>query len=234
MFRVVQNSTTADAADINDNFYYIAQGTIFPFGGDDLDYTTSSNLGSATYRWKTLYCNTMVAASFNPDISIRYIATTILSGDSSRIEVSGLSGEKNINIEYFINTQVTGSSVYLIFNGQSASGYYGYVSTRSNSSTSHAASISNSFGAILLFTNYLQTSSAFLSFGIIKANFSQDFNANKPKISCFGTHESGGDYIGYKTFTYGVCNTTTSLTSLTIYSTGGDMKSGSFVTVWAV
>lgn len=235
MFRVIYNSTTADAADMNDNLYWIGQGSIFPMAGSELAYTTSSKLGSGTYRWKSIYCNTMVAASFNPSVNIRYITSAILSADASRIDITGLNGERNIYIEYCLNIQTTGTSAYLIFNGMSGAGDYGYSISRSNTATSASnTSRQPSASALLITYNEIITTSAFYCFGILKANFYQGYTGNKPKIHGFGISEAGVDYPGYQTFFYGVVNTTTSLTSLTIYSSGGDMKTGSFVTVWTV
>lgn len=58
----LQNSTTADANVVNDNFYYTRQGHLSPLGGTSLGYTDATfDLGgtpsgtSASYRWRDLY-----------------------------------------------------------------------------------------------------------------------------------------------------------------------------------
>src|SRR3990167_2763300 len=53
------NSTTADASEVNNNFYWVRQGTLAPLGGASLQYTDATfDLGgtpsgtSSTYRWR--------------------------------------------------------------------------------------------------------------------------------------------------------------------------------------
>jgi len=53
------NSTTADADEVNDNFYHIRQGNLLPMGNASMEYTTSAyDLGSSTYTWDTLHVDT--------------------------------------------------------------------------------------------------------------------------------------------------------------------------------
>lgn len=140
------NSTTADASDVNDVFYHIAQGTRLPMGGNDLDYTTGVyDLGSSTYRWNDLYCEDInISGSLTTSDKNIYslIAETTLTSATSRIEFTGLNGDSCG--EYIIlcrsisDTATSAGISYLHFNGDSATNY-GYQRIAAISTTVSAA-----------------------------------------------------------------------------------------------
>ena len=135
MFRIIRNSTTADAADMNDNFYHIGQGSIMPMVGNYLYSTDSScNLGSATYKWNNgfidnLDCGTLNYSTITTDKTwgLLYEIDSSVYTLSSRIELSVATKEYS---EFVIRSSLNNNTttVLLHLNGDS-SGSYQYTHT---------------------------------------------------------------------------------------------------------
>lgn len=57
---VLTNSTTADADEVMDNYYYIRQGDLMPLGGANMTSTDAAyDLGSSTYAWDNGHIETL-------------------------------------------------------------------------------------------------------------------------------------------------------------------------------
>lgn len=120
----------ADASDMNDNFYEVGSGSIFPKGGSYLEPTDGVyNLGSSTYKWKdgyftNVYANNLtISGTITTAKTWRRISTVILTAGASKIEFTGLSGQtyKQIMINGVI-CHSTGAFVYI--NGDSSTNNY--------------------------------------------------------------------------------------------------------------
>lgn len=118
-FKTIVNSTATIPYDVNDNFLYVANGSIMPKIGVSLEYTTNSyNIGSSTQKFNTLYLNGIVDSQNGYSLTgIQWfeIVNHIISSATANIEfsVDGL-GYKNYKVvvigEY--NSQSAGSSNY--------------------------------------------------------------------------------------------------------------------------
>lgn len=173
----VESSLTADASDINDNFYYFNQGSILPrdetdasFGSIDL----TNNIGSSVATWNTLYCK-----DFSTDlssISSNYklwalVAETTLSTTVSSIEITGLNGddieEYIVFIKFILPAYGGGSSLERMYiNNDSGSNYY-YVRVQADGVNTFAAG-SEVTGAGILLYNQVVSNTESSSFGQIK------------------------------------------------------------------
>jgi len=245
MFRVIANSTTADAADMNDDFYWVAQGSILPIGGDSFGNTTSSNLGSSTHRWDDVYCNILNTNSFTPDISFKKITTAHVSADTSRVTISGFNGETNLHIEYFFNIQQTNTNMYMCINGISSTGYQSFVYQYDTNTSSTLPDITGT--SLSIFKVVIPTTSSFINYGILQYSAFLSYTTATTETQIFnslhgyGLCDSGAEFIGRKIFV--ICTATEdiytspsinkfSLTSLTFFTDGGYIKAGSYITIW--
>jgi hypothetical protein len=131
-FTVFTNSTTAVASEVNDNFYFVAQGNRLPRTGNSLTETTGVyDVGSATYKWNTLFTNSLSCANLNISGSItseymlgpEYLYEE-LSCASSRIEITGLNGESCDAYEVYVNISAY-KPLYIWPNGDSNVANYG-------------------------------------------------------------------------------------------------------------
>jgi hypothetical protein len=122
-----------DADDVNDNMYYIAQGSRIPFSQSvDGSLTSSDNtasLGDSTTTWNTLYCGDVFNDTLTTaDRSLFYfIAGETLVDTATAITFSITSGLDNYEsvmiLNYLVlNTNASGN-LSLIFNGDSAANY---------------------------------------------------------------------------------------------------------------
>jgi hypothetical protein len=129
----IQNSQSADNDVMNNNFYALAQGTIYPRGGTSLDPTTTTySLGDSTHRWSKLYANSfMTDAPPEDSAGLKHFDYKVLSQDitTTRIEISGINGDGIDQYLYniFININAEAPSTwYFYFNGVSTTTEYRY------------------------------------------------------------------------------------------------------------
>ena len=119
---------SGDASIINDNFVHIGSGIKYPRGGDNLEQTTGVyDLGHTTYRWNNAYVGEI---DFTGDISNTWqrISTTDVNSATSRIEITGLNGDTDIQymIIGYIYSSIT--TMYILnINGDSGTNYGGQV-----------------------------------------------------------------------------------------------------------
>ena len=123
-FIELENSTTADATDINNNFYHVAQGSVLPMGGVDLDYTDSVyDLGSSSATWNYLKC--LNINTNNVEGYAGYLISEVtLTATASSIEFTGLN-EENKFVKIIAYIPKCGGNVNLILNNISSSSYSG-------------------------------------------------------------------------------------------------------------
>ena len=132
MLRILINSTTADAADVNDNFYHIGKGSVMPMAGDYLRPTDSAcDLGTAAYKWNNAFidnidCSTV---SFSGSITCDRVWILLHEVDSlndsitSRMEFSVSGHEYNEFYINFISIISSANQKLLFFNGDSSTAY---------------------------------------------------------------------------------------------------------------
>ena len=95
-FHILYESTTADATDVNDNFYHIAQGSRLPMDGVAMGYTDNAlDLGSSSVRWNNLICNNIDTASVTASYAKMpiVIADYTLPQAANEFEITGLNGD---------------------------------------------------------------------------------------------------------------------------------------------
>lgn len=136
-FHYFQYNKKIDAEDMNDNFLHIGQGDRLPMGATSLDNTTSVfNLGSATYVWDNLYCDTLyVYSSMSSNGQLWQIESKIvLSATATSIEFTGLNGDNekeykiigrflgysNTSFDLFLNSYSSGSYGWQHVKGEGA------------------------------------------------------------------------------------------------------------------
>ena len=129
-FHVLEASTTADSADMNDNYYHVAQGAILPYTqtakGSLSAVDSTYDLGNSTTTWKTLHTVDVEADSITSSIILwRKLSETAVLTTTSRIEFSGLSGDDDIQYKillYAIGNTTTTINLYI--DGDSTSANY--------------------------------------------------------------------------------------------------------------
>jgi len=144
-FHIIENSTATIPYDMNDNFLHVAQSSITPKSGTELNETTSSiNIGSSTYLWNKAYFSGIVYSnelSITSNKTLVHVASVELTAPAARIEITGLNGDADIS--YFIissfiaNTAVSTSYAGMYINGDSSTSNYKSVRFLGNTSTSH-------------------------------------------------------------------------------------------------
>ena len=71
------NSTTADASEVNDNFYHTRQGDLLPMGNASMQYTSGGyDLGSSAYTWANAHIGTGIFDNLQMKEHIYMITTT--------------------------------------------------------------------------------------------------------------------------------------------------------------
>jgi hypothetical protein len=128
MFTIFEQSTTAYAEEINDNFYHIAQGNLLPRSGVSLTTIDSTyDLGSSICNWNNLFCNTLniYSAVYSDNRLWQLLKTTILTVTASTIDIlpAGFSGDNYEEIKISGNLYLTGSTIYLYFGDSLTCGY---------------------------------------------------------------------------------------------------------------
>jgi hypothetical protein len=131
-FTVFQNSTTADATEVNANFYFVAQGSRLPMtqtaAGSLTAVDATYDLGSATYTWNNLFCENIyingTITTVDKKLKILVAEVTLSTGASS-IEFTGLNGDADLEYEIIlsVNGSATSEAPLLIINGDSAANY---------------------------------------------------------------------------------------------------------------
>jgi len=127
-FHTFVSGTVAYATEMNDNYYWVGQGTRLPYGGASLEATTAvCNLGTTTARWNNVYC-------YNIDISGTITSTTeiqgkiagyLASGAVSRVEITGLNGDAANSWDIYCFWYSDTVTVYtMTINGDSSTSYY--------------------------------------------------------------------------------------------------------------
>lgn len=230
-FHILLNSTTADASDVNDNFYHVAQGSRLPMGGNSLAYTNGAyDLGSASYKWNNLYCNN-INVTGNLANTWNKIYSDELASNTTRIEISGLDGDTDINY-YLIcrfKSPNTTCTYYLTFNGDSSATYGYYRIEGSASSAVYAYRANSQTGIYIGYNNAITTTSdtTFSNTWIYgKSGFKKPALTNM-MISTSETHV--GNIMMYAQ----VWNNTGTITSIQIYSSeASGIQIGSFIELW--
>jgi hypothetical protein len=110
-YRVLKNSTTADASDVNENFYHIAQGSRMPMGGNSLTSTDSVyNLGSSAATWDNIHCQDVHSTSItSTDKGFWTRLTRVeLSVASGEVSITNLNGDEDREYKIRMWAELTG------------------------------------------------------------------------------------------------------------------------------
>jgi hypothetical protein len=147
-FIVLQNSTTADANDINNNFYHVAQGTRYPMAGSTLSYNNGSyDLGSSTYTWKALHVNDIYTDSVSSGFLKILEAESLINATTTSITISGLNGDNSISYEIVLLYKgYNAGSANLFINGNSTTSNYGYITLEASGSSYTLSNVASSTG----------------------------------------------------------------------------------------
>lgn len=121
-FRILKHSTTADASDVNDNFFWGGQGSILPMDGASLAYTTGAvDLGSSAYKWDTLYCGTVTADEIHSGgILYEYVERVSIDAPTTTMITTNINGDDSneyLVVFYFVKPTATTHHYKLHLNG---------------------------------------------------------------------------------------------------------------------
>jgi hypothetical protein len=225
-FHILINSTTADAADENDNFYHIGQGSRLPLGGVSLTATDSVfNLGSDTYKWANIYAdnaqidNLEIGTATSANNSLWFLeAETTLNSQTTRIEFTGLNGDTALEYMIIARFTGTGTSARYYFMGMNteSSTNYGFQILSGETNTAIAGR-TNSTSAIRIGRASILTTTASYNSGIVKINLHPQTGIERTSIS-MGGNEAWGTNINGAYFVGGVWdNAVDTITALTFY-----------------
>ena len=216
-FTIFQNSTTAYANEVIDNFYFIAQGNRLPRGGANLEETNSVfDLGSSNYYWKQVHCNTF---NINQTVSSSNLFNKILNQEdtsTSRIEITGLNGDNNnliISI-YGVPATVT-SYINLHLNGNSTTVNHHSRTHFLYSAKAATYTAADSDGFLIM---EAETTSSYFFYGILfsKTGCDRIMNSRSTIIQTQNTITTMRFYSGLGSHVFS--NTTDTITSFVIES----------------
>jgi len=235
-FTVFATGDTISSSEFNDNYYHYGQDDLLPRGGVSLEATTSVyDLGSGTYRWKSIYANNLTIIGSLTG-SWQRISTVDVSTPVSRIELFGLNGDVDdhymILADFEFSSPAADTYLLMSLNSNSEIAYYsrGYVVD------ALAVSVFNYTGSGIYVANIgtIETGTA-----VIHSRISLFSKTGYNKMAVLETGElqgstNGSQYIHRK---FGaVMNTTTSdtLTTIQFYcdTTTGEFTRG-HVEIWA-
>ena len=189
MFYELRNSTTAFANEVIENFYHIADGDRLPrsASGNLPEIDNTYDLGSADYKWKTIFCETFYSDfSIPASLVIHKEASVKFTVTASDIEFSGLNGDDN---DYLMFAQIgpipAGSggvteTCKMVFNGDSSASYnekylyYDYASIDMSTSSGNNyinVTLDNAPPNSMYFTAYISGKTG-----------------NKRSVKCFTSH----------------------------------------------
>ena len=227
-FRILANSTTADASDVNDNYYHIGQGSILPMGGSTLSEVDATyNLGSDTYKWLRTSAHTIASNYFDSaGRTWRFISRSTVNTATSRIDISGVSkaNDKEYLFKFmFITETSTSTQIGLFYDNNSAGSDYRcmYINAADATLTTYVTGPSAD-GMILCDTSAATTTSRY-HFGHFQGRnmyggvIMEDVGEVKMSVLRSGSGVIGGS----------------SWTSFQVVSTGGNMETDSYFEVWA-
>jgi hypothetical protein len=157
----IANSMTTDPGMMNDDFLAVAQGTILPKYGDKLRPTTSTyDIGSATYRFKTTYCTNIYEGDVEDTNgrNLLWQEITAISTSTTRIEITGLNGDADFAWDIIARMvgDPTSTLLYCYFNGDSTTANYLYSQIIDSGTAFQSA---NDVGAPVICLNHGVTTS---------------------------------------------------------------------------
>ena len=125
------NGSIGYASQVNDNFYFIADGDRLPVATTTMGYTTGVyNIGATATTWANLYANNVYCSNINitgsiTSSTIKHIIASYGPDTGTSFEITGLDGD--IHREYCIEFEGNpASNAYLgfFFNGDTSTNYY--------------------------------------------------------------------------------------------------------------
>lgn len=124
-FTIFQHSTTANATEINANFYHVAQGDRLPRSGGSLTAADSTyNVGSSSYIWDEIYCIQPYVSNWS--VTAEYYLSVEITATTASIEIIGLNDNlyKHHIIDMIIFPKLaTASTQYMVINSDSSASY---------------------------------------------------------------------------------------------------------------
>lgn len=234
-FYIFSNGNTASAYEMTENFKWGGAGDRLPRDGVSLTAIDATyNLGASTAIWDDVYCNYLeiansVYGSYNLWVLLDEVT---LSATASSIEFTGLNGDTQteymIQVYYTENTQ---SSLYMIFNGDSAANYGGQ---RLSFYDSHSISSDRTQGATEIITcqqTRYRTTTAINSFCrmFVSAKTNTERTAVLSEINSFINPGVARGFITSWIWD----NTASTITSIKFYSTETNgMETGTTIKIW--
>lgn len=236
-FTILANSSTAEPVEVNEDFKWVAQGTVTPkFGATLTAQTSTKDLGAAATRWKKLYCSNIDCASLTAAgtaigsisaIMWQEVVNYELSSNTTRLEFSGLNGDRDIS--YLIITKLVAdisSTMEIYFNGDSTGTDYRWNSIiysggvfQSNGNT-NAAVVINTAGGNTTATEY--------SMSVIRTqNCTGRYRGGCVDSLINATDVNIGSIVQTA---FGWTNTASTLTSLVFEAE--QMKIGTYIGIW--
>ena len=224
MFHQFNNSTTAFAAEVMQNFYHVGSEDRLPMEGSSLEPTnSSSNVGSSGYKWQNIYCGTLYAESSVPTSYIRNITNLYFTTTASSIEITGLNGDSyDYLLSFFVSADsapTVTETAKIIFNGDSSASYGEKYLLYSNVSIAMSTSSGNNYINI---TDYINP-----GFGYFVQVYISAKKGNARTVKCMSYNESAT--ASYITGIWS--NSSETLTSLKIIK---DIGSTSELLMWRI
>jgi len=239
-YRKLIDSTTADAADMNDNFYHIGKGSILPMAGDYLRYTDSScDLGSSTYKWNNVFVNNLDAVNILTSTAItsdklwtllaEYSVDSTHTG-TTRIEFASLGSSPQ---EYYIQAVFLNYSLGSIVMNLSAATTGGYRGggyfTTSNTSTGYVASFQTVYSSYGI---YIVGQAQYTS--TVNQSFFSNIRISKP-VDSKTLVDISSTYVilngaGLELYSYCFLNTVTAISNIVFLNNVGASYTSNFRT----
>lgn len=234
-FTIFANGNTASADEMTANFRWGGAGHRLPRDGVSLTAIDATyNIGASTATWDDVYCNYLeiansVYGSYNLWVLLDEVT---LSAAASSIEFTGLNGDTQteymIHVYYIENTQ---SSLYMIFNGDSAANYGGQRLSFYDSNSTSADKTQAATEIISCQQTRYRTTTAINCFSKIFVSAKTDVE-RVVNINELNSFVSPGVSRGFNS-SWIWNDTSSTITSIKFYSTEADgMETGTTIKIW--
>jgi hypothetical protein len=168
-FTIFVTQTTAYADEVLDNFYYLG-GDRLPYDGNSLTAIDSTyDLGSSTYKWQNVYCNSIEISSITGNGMWMLIDKVVLSSTASTVDISGFEPMDEIYITMFHKDIDTNTAIYAqVNNAGTTSSYNGWGELVLYTSTGFIHSgTSASFRIVMSYATRQRTITAIYNFSTL-------------------------------------------------------------------
>lgn len=225
---------TIDSDEINNNFYWGAQGDWLPMGGVNLENTDSAyNIGSDDYKWNNVYVETAYVYEKMQGCFCE-MARIEVTSPTSRVEITGINGDQEclweVNVFNKVVNTNSASRISFYFNGDSSANYIRGFAYSLGSTTTIA--VNQTVSNIQMSLELATTTSMICS--SLKAYMYTKTGRERHWITSLAGHVALGDIKYNMIMNSSYLDTSTTITSFVIEPLYDDMDTTTVISLYAL